>query len=56
MIEDVLVKDEVEVGFFEQYDFTVNENGEIYMRDDGCTRISHCSCDCDQCSCILDFK
>ena len=43
-----IIEKDVEMGFFENY-LTADD-------DNGCKRINYCSCDCDRCVCILDFK
>ena len=42
------IEKEAEMGFFANY-FTQDESGKIMMQS-GCQRISHCSCNCNDCS------
>ena len=48
-----LIEKEVEMGFFDDYLEKKTSNNR-YQRD-GCRRISYCSCDCDRCTCLIDW-
>ena len=50
--EEILVEKEVDMGFFEQYEFM--ELNEKYFPS-GCQRILNCSCDCNKCGSIQVF-
>ena len=45
-----VIEAEVDMGFFENYFGADAAPGEIYG---SCKRISHCSCDCDRCGCLM---